>query len=226
MALEVSSPVLLALDRLEEGLEVALAEAASAVPLDDLEEYGRTVSDRLREDLQQVALVVAVDEDAEPLQVLDVLVDLPDARRHLVVVLTGDREELDTALPQGGYASHDVPGGERDVLRARAVVELDVLVDLRLALALGGLVDRELDPAAAVGDNLRHQRRVLGRDRLVREMDHLRHPEDALVVVDPLLHVAELDVADDVVDRHQQQLAGIVRGDLGAPLEAGQEGAG
>src|SRR5918994_1630565 len=149
MALEVSSPVLLALDRLEQGLEVALAEAAGTVPLDDLEEHGRTVSNGLREDLQQVALVVAVDQDAQPLQVLDVFLDLADAPRHLVVVLTRNRQELDAALPQGGDASHDVPGGEGDVLRAGAVVELDVLVDLGLALALGRLVDRELDPAAA-----------------------------------------------------------------------------
>jgi hypothetical protein len=109
------------------------------------------------------------------------------------------------------------------VLHAGAAVEVDVLLDLRLALALGGLVDRELDPARAVGHDLRHQRGVLGRDLLVGEVDHLGHPEDALVVVDPLLHVAELDVADHVVDAHEQQLVRVVRRHLGAPLEARQE---
>ena len=84
-----------------------------------------------------------------------------------------------------------------------APVELEVLVDLRLALALGRLVDRELHAAVAVGDDLRHQRRVLRRDVLVGEVDHLGHPEDVLVELDPLVHVAELDVADDVVDREQ-----------------------
>ncbi len=44
-------------------------------------------------------------------------------------------------------------------------------------------------------------------------MDHLDHPEDALVEVDPLLHVAELDVADDVVDRQQHVVAS---GDAGS----------
>ena len=106
-------------------------------------------------------------------------------------------------------------------------VEVEELVDLRLAPALGGLVDRELDAARAVGDDLRHQRRVLGRDRLVGEVQHLGHAEDALVEGDPLLHRAELDVADDVVDR-EQVLAG--PGDrrhaIGATrLVAGQEGA-
>ena len=40
-ALEVASPGLGSLDGLEEGLEVALAEAGGALALDDLEEHGR-----------------------------------------------------------------------------------------------------------------------------------------------------------------------------------------
>ena len=56
--------LLLALDRLEQRLEVALAEAQRAVPLDQLEEHGGPVAERLGEDLQQVAVLVAVDEDA------------------------------------------------------------------------------------------------------------------------------------------------------------------
>jgi hypothetical protein len=31
-------------------------------------------------------------------------------------------------------------------------------------------------------------------------VDHLRHPEHPLVELDPVLHAAELDVADDVID--------------------------
>ena len=43
-------------------------------------------------------------------------------------------------------------------------------------------------------------------------MDQLGHPEHALVVVDPLLHVAELDVADHVVDPDQQPVGAAVGG--------------
>ena len=100
-----------------------------------------------------------------------------------------------------------------------AAVELQVLLDLRLALALGGLVDRELELPAAVGHDLRHQRGVLGGDRLVGEVDQLGHAEDALVVAHPLLHVAELDVPDHVVDAREQRL----RGRVVARLEAGHE---
>ncbi len=48
-ALKIAPPVLFPFDRLEEGLEVALAEAAGAVPLDDLEEDGRPILHRLGE---------------------------------------------------------------------------------------------------------------------------------------------------------------------------------
>src|SRR5881409_2971863 len=56
--LEVAAERLLALDRLEERLEVPLAEAARPMPLDHLEEERRPVLERAREDLQEVALVV------------------------------------------------------------------------------------------------------------------------------------------------------------------------
>src|SRR5438309_3552058 len=78
VALEVAAERLLALDRLEQRLEVAVAEAARAVALDHLEEQRRPVLRRLGEDLQQVAVVVAIGEDAQPSKVGVVLVDLAD----------------------------------------------------------------------------------------------------------------------------------------------------
>src|SRR6476469_826509 len=99
---EVAALVLLAFDRLEERLEVALAEAERAVPLDELEEDGRAVAERLGEDLQQVAVLVAVDEDAATLQLLDGDPDLtdPSAEGRVLVVGVGSAEELDTVVPQ------------------------------------------------------------------------------------------------------------------------------
>src|SRR5436309_8150650 len=89
-ALQVPPSLLLALQRLEQRLEVALAEATRAVPLDHLEEQRRAVANRLGEDLEQVSLVVAVDEDAEAPQVGDALVDLAHSLRHIGVVGLGD----------------------------------------------------------------------------------------------------------------------------------------
>src|SRR3954465_7303508 len=121
--LEIPPQLLLALDRLEERLEVALAEAARAVALDDLEEHRRAVADRLGEDLQHVALVIAVDEDAETPQVVEALLDLADPGRHLVVVGVRHRQELDPAPAHLGHGLDDVTRGDRYVLRARAAVE-------------------------------------------------------------------------------------------------------
>src|SRR5262249_11735349 len=114
--LEVPSERLFTLDRLEERLEVAVAEAARAVALDHLEEERRAVLRGLREDLQQVAVVVAIGEDAEPSQVVVVLVDRADALRDVLVVRARRREEPDTSLLERLDGLHDVGRRERDVL--------------------------------------------------------------------------------------------------------------
>src|SRR4051794_28906410 len=134
--LEVPAQLLLALDRLEQSLEVTVAESARAVALDHLEEDGRAVAGRLREDLEQIALVVAVHEDAEPAEVLHVLLDLADALGGLLVVGVRRAQEVDPACLEALDRLDDVARRDRDVLRTRAAVELEVLVDLRLALAL------------------------------------------------------------------------------------------
>src|SRR5580704_11282544 len=86
------------------------------------------------------------------------------------------------------------------MLHARAAVELQVLVDLRLALADGGLVQRELHLPGAVRDDLAHQRGVLGGDVVADELLHVGEAHDPVVEVHPLVHLAQLDVADAVVD--------------------------
>src|SRR5215211_739470 len=69
--LEVAALRLLPLDRLEQGLEVADAEATRTVPLDDLEEEDRSILDRSGEDLEEIALLVTIGLDAELLERLD-----------------------------------------------------------------------------------------------------------------------------------------------------------
>ncbi len=91
-------------------------------------------------------------------------------------------------------------GGERDVLAAGAVVELEVLVDLRLLRRDRRLVERELHPVVAAGDHLAHQRRVVGGDVVADELRHVGEAHHLVVEADPLVHPAELDVADAVVD--------------------------
>ena len=78
----------------------------------------------------------------------------------------------------------------------RAAVELEVLVDLRLLLGDRRLVERELHPVVAVGDDLGHQRGVVGGDVVADELRHVHEAHDLVVEADPVVHLAELDVAD------------------------------
>src|SRR5260370_37090397 len=73
---EVAAQFLLALDRLEQRFEVALAEAERSVPLDELEEHRGAVADRAGEDLQQITVLVAVDQDVAALRLLILHPDL------------------------------------------------------------------------------------------------------------------------------------------------------
>ena len=57
---------------------------------------------------------------------------------------------------EAGDGGNNVLGGEGDVLDSGAAVELEVLLDLGLAPTLRRLVDRELVPPLAVGDDLLH----------------------------------------------------------------------
>src|SRR3954464_12269504 len=142
---EIAAERLLALDRLEKRLEVPLAEPTCAVTLDHLKEERRPVLGSPREDLQQVPVLIPVDEDAQTAQVVPVLADLADARHRVLVISLGSGEELDAETLQRLDAAHDVFGLQRDVLHAGTAEELEVLLDLALALSLSRLVDRKLD---------------------------------------------------------------------------------
>ena len=90
--LQVPASVLFVLEGFEEGLEVALAEALASAAADDLEEEGRPVLQRFREELEEVALVVRVDQDSEIADAFVILLD------RLVAVLGEDAVD---PLPDG-----------------------------------------------------------------------------------------------------------------------------
>src|SRR5271157_4656932 len=77
---------LLALDGFEQGLEVSLAKALRSAPLNDLEEESRPVLDRLGENLEQIALIIAINQDTQFGQFAQVFPDCADPfGQHLVV---------------------------------------------------------------------------------------------------------------------------------------------
>src|ERR1700735_5476738 len=127
---EVAPPGLLPLDCLEQRLEVALAEALRAVPLDQLEEHRRPVLHGLGEYLQQVAVLVPVRQDPELPQLIERNASLADPFAQRVVIAVRRGQEVDAHRAHAADGRHDVIGGQGDVLDAGAAVELQVLVDL------------------------------------------------------------------------------------------------
>lgn len=138
--LQVPSLLLLQFQRLEEGLEVALSEGLRAAAADDLEEERRAILEGLGEELEEVALIVGIDEDAEVADLGVVFLDgcvaalgehLVDAVPDLLVVGVGDGEELDAAAAEFGDGVEFVVGAEGQVLYAGGVVvPVEVFLDL------------------------------------------------------------------------------------------------
>jgi hypothetical protein len=224
LGLQIAARFLFSLDGFEEGFEVAFAEAAASLALNDLVEDSRTVFYGAREDLEHVAFVVAVDEDAEMLEFVDGLIDFADSVLQLGVVGVGNGEKVDSLLLHLRDGIDDVIGGEGHVLDAGATVEVEVLFDLGLAAAFGGFIDGEFDEAVAVGHDLGHKGGVFGGDVFVVEVLVEREAHDAGVEVDPLVHGVPAYVADHVVDVEKADWTGdivVLDGTV-----AGKEGAG
>ena len=193
--------VLLALDGLEQRLEISLAETAAAFALDDFVEQRGAVFHRLGEDLQHVAFVVAIHQDAELLQARRW------ARRSCRCALPGRRSRCRARAETRRPASRSVATVSMMLSVAMAMcctpgplIELQILFDLRFALALGRLVDRKLHALVAVRHHLRHQRRIFRADVVVVEV--LVHAEAHHVAIEihPAVHLAPADVAHHVVD--------------------------
>src|SRR5678815_1927222 len=201
--LDPARGLLVALDALEQRAEVPRAEPLVTLALDDLvEEWpgvpvaveaGRV----LHEDLEQVAvLLVSVDQDAEPPEVVRALVDAADAEHlqplaELVVVAVRGVHELDRAGPQHALdRGDDLLHTQGQVLDALAAVVLDEDVDLRGAeVRPGRLVVGELHARLRVPHHRGPQARALV--QLVLRVvgvkldlpeplqpQHLLHPQD------------------------------------------------
>ena len=94
----------------------------------------------------------------------------------------------------------DVVGAQRDVLHAGAVVGARRTPGSGSSCSpsAGSLIGITI--VDAVPHDRRHQRRVLGADLVVVEVQQLAEPEHLAVEAHPVVEPALLDVADDVVD--------------------------
>jgi hypothetical protein len=183
-------------DRLEQGAEIAFAETLVALALDDLEEdrSDHVLGEDLQQQLALGVVAVAIDQDAQAAQFVEVLAVVRQAPVDQFVVGPDGVLERDAGVACAG-PSVDIVGAERDVLDALAVVLVEVFGDLRLVV--GGLVDRDADLPARRGHRLRLQARQPAFDV---EVAHLAEVEQVLVELGPFLHAAAVHVVGQVVD--------------------------
>lgn len=129
------------------------------VSLDDFVEQGRSIFNRLRENLEEVSLVVVVDQYLKFLDSLNIFLHL-DASMfktllESLVVGVGDGQELDTSVSQGLDGRKDVISVKGNVLHTSTTVVIDVLLDLGFPLAIGRLVNRHLNNLVEICDDNR-----------------------------------------------------------------------
>src|SRR5580700_10897369 len=177
---------LVLLQRLEQGLEVPLAEALVALALDDLEEDG--TNQVLSENLQQKPLALArraVDEDAVGAQPRNVFAMSAHTRIDLIEIGVRRFLEAHAAGAHRLNGGEDVVCGQRHVLDALAMIVAQELLDLRLVVL--ALVQRDSDLAAGAGHRLGEQACVRALDVEVTDLFEI---EDALVELGPMRHAA------------------------------------
>ena len=127
--------------------------------------------------------------------------------RHALIdhveIAVGRIQKLDAGRAHRFDRRIDIVGETRDVLDAFAVVLLQVFVDLRFGI--GRLVQRNAHDAVGCGHRLGQQ---AGLRALDVEIADLAEVEQALVIVRPLVHVAEIQIVGEVIDEGQPQPLG------------------
>ncbi len=192
---------LIGFDALEQGFEVAFAEALVAFALNDLEEDR---SDHVfGEDLQEQALAFgggAIHQDPVGGQSLQVLAMSRHPSLELLVVGVGRLLEGDPVLTHRLDRGEDVAGPQRHVLDPLALVVLEEFLDLRVCVL--ALVERNADLAAGTGHRLGEK---AGLSPLDVEVADFAEVEDPLVEVRPASHLAAMDVVGQVIEVGQAQ---------------------
>lgn len=204
---QIPAQLLLPLNRLEQTLEVSRSESLKVVPLDDLDEHGRPIHQRLGEQLQQIPALVKINQNVQLLNRLKRLLQFQACRlqslTHVVIVRLRHRNELDAPRTKIRDGIDDVGRSKRDVLDSRTVVEVDVLLNLALLLAKSGLVDWHLDDIIRRSHDDGLESGVVGSNIVVVDAPKAMETEAPLVILARRIHLLPILVPDAVIDRFQ-----------------------
>src|ERR1700674_5131049 len=92
--LQIPSSRLLHLNRFKQRLEIPFAKSAAALALDHFAEHRRPIFHRLRENLQEIAFLVAVHKYTERAQLVDGFRHRPDSRRQRLIIGVGNPQTI------------------------------------------------------------------------------------------------------------------------------------
>lgn len=187
----------------------------------------------LSKQLQQIPPLVEINQYIQLLQHIKVLIQPHplrlEPRAHRRIVRLRHLDKLDAAGLQIRNRRDDIRSAKRNVLHAGAAVEIDVLFNLALFLAVGRLVDGHLDDVVGRAHDHAFERGVLGADVLIVHTPEAVEAEHALVVGAYVVHFVPVLVADAVVYRGEVYLGEEFREGVrggGAGGVAGEEDAG
>ena len=154
--------------------------------------------DVLRENLKEVPLGVAVDENIEATDTLTLLKDTRNPPKGLFIVGFVHVEGLNSTGDEGLDGSQNVVREKREVLDTRAAVLTQVLVDLRFLFF--GFVDRNAKLSARRTKSVGLKPRFNATDI---EVTDLAEVEDLFVEIRPVCHRTGGNVVREMVDRRE-----------------------
>src|SRR6266404_5309133 len=197
---EDPAPNLVFLDRLEQRLEISLAEAVVALPLDELEEdrADHGLGENLQQDLGFAAVdhALAVNEDPTLFHAPDRFgVTAYPCEAFLVIGIGRPGDELQAVGREPVGAVINRLSADRDVLDAFALILAQKFFDL--GFFVGRLVDRNANASAWTRQRPRKQAGELALDV---EEANLPEVEQFGVEREPLVHVAALYVVGQVIE--------------------------
>src|SRR5690606_2874385 len=110
----------------------------------------------LGEQLEQIPVVIAIDEDLQLPQFFLVLLNLADTLvKTFVVIAVRDFEKLLTHPPHLGDGRYNVGCQQRNVLHSGSIIAIEELLDLRVLR--GRFINGQLHPSVGRAYHLGHQ---------------------------------------------------------------------
>src|SRR5216684_7222628 len=94
--LQIPSSRLLHFNRFKQRFEIPFSKSAAALALDHFEKHGRWIFHRLRENLQQVAFLVAVHKYTQRAQFVERFLDRPHPRRKRLIIGVGNAQKIES----------------------------------------------------------------------------------------------------------------------------------